>query len=146
MFQVPMSLHFVCHHAANYRSLSRAHAKICGKGSRKHGRNGAIMPRNDKEPCHISSEMPLRLFLSNVCIQDYKTFRQRQKISLSTSTPREKKMNLLRSGIFLLLLSTLFKHTTKGFASDRERWTSKKTTVFCNVCITCVPSIPTVKS
>lgn len=146
MFQEPMSLHFACNHAANYRSPSRAHAKICGKGSCKHGRNRAIMPRNDKEPHHISSEMPMRLFLNRVFIQDYKTFRQRQEIPLSTSTPREDKMNPLRSGMFLLLLSTLFKHTTKGFASDRRRWTSKKTTVFCNVCITCVPSILRAKS
>ena len=121
-------------------------ADICGKGSCRHRRNRAIVPRNDKEPHSISSEMPLRLFPSNVCMQDYENSRHRQEIPLSTNTPREGKMNPLWSGTLLPLLSTLFKYTVKGFASDRERWTSKKTTVFCNVCVTRVLSVLTAKS
>lgn len=96
-------------------------AEICGKGFCRHRRNRAIMPRNGNEPHSISSEMPLRLFLSDVCFQDYKNSRQRQEISLSSSTPKEGEMNPLGSGVFLPLLSILFKYTIKGFASGRER-------------------------
>lgn len=100
------------------------------------------MPRNDKEPHSISSEMPLRSFVSNVCIQVYAETRN---IPFNQH-PREGKMNPLGSGMFLPLLSVLFKYTMKGFAAGRERRVAKKTTVFCNVSITHILSVLTAKS
>lgn len=107
-------------------------AEICGQGSWRHRRSRAIIPSSAKEPHSISSDVPPRLFPSNVCIQAYKIARRSQDISLSTNTPRKGNNKFLGPGMFLPLPFTLFKYSIKG----RERWTSKKTTVFCNVCIT----------
>lgn len=107
-------------------------AEIRGQGSWRHSSNRATMPSSAKEPHSISSDVPPRLFLSNVCIQAHKIARRTQDISLSTNTPRKWNNKLLGPGMFLRLPFTLFKYSMKG----RERWTSKKAIVFCNVCIT----------
>lgn len=119
-------------------------AEICGKQSSRHWRNRPSF-QETTEP-HISSEMPLILVQSNACIQDYKNSRQQQEVSVSVNTPREGKNESSCFRNVSALLSTLIKYTIKGFASGREKWISKKTTVFCNACITWVLSVLTAQS
>lgn len=114
MIRGPTSLHLACHRAAIAQVPAEPIVEICGKGPCRPRRNRAIVPRNDKKPHSVSSEM--RLSLSSVCIRDHRNSGHRQETLFPNIPSREGKTSPLGSDVFLPLLSSLSKHTVKRFA------------------------------